>query len=392
MIFVSDQINFEISILIVGKIMASAAETIKTTIQDQQRPNEMVNEWLTNSYAQVAKKKTVKSQTTKPKPSRNQRKSNTYTFYNLMTAEDITEVIIKELENYFKKKAKDLITKIIRDTRFRSRYQVTFNCEEDVENILENGITINGIKIRGYVDREMHAIGKPTRFYIPNLPSFLNEDDVRDLVNEEQTVYIKQKINRRFGVPSGGFFVGIFDAEKEDKYLSFEKEEYRMVCLDKVRNVATHNASRDEAAQDTPPEPPATTRSKTEVTAQHTPPEPTPLIQNETKQQTTSPMETQQIIFSIEPTQTDFVFGKAQRDDPLALTTKEKRSLKKLEKKENLSGPELNTMIELTNRSYCTTSPDDSESTKSGDTIKTTTSIMSTKRKKTNKHRQKKKK
>ena len=373
--------------------MASAAETRTTTTQDQQQPNEMVNEWLNNTYAKVTQRKTVKTPTTtKPKITQNQRKSNTYTFFNLMTAEDITDSIIKELENHFKKTAKDLISKINRDTRYRSRYQVTFVCEDDFNNILGNGITINGIRIRGYRDRELHLIEKPTRFYVPNLPSFLNEDDVRDIVNDEQTAYIKQKINKKFGIPSGGFFIGILQAEKEDRYLRFEEDEYRMVCLDKERNVAPHNALRDEAAQVTPPELPARTTIETEAVAQHTPPESMPPIQDQTQQPTTSSMETEPVQFSIEPTLTDFVFGEAQQGDPLALTPKEKRKLKKLEKKKNLSGPELNTVIELTNRSYCTTSPDDSESTKSGDTIKTTTSTMSTKRKKTNKRRQKKKK
>ena len=69
-----------------------------------------------------------------------------------MTSEDITERVLKDLETHFKKKAGSLITKIFRDTRFRSRYQVTFLHEEDVERLIEHGITINGIQIKGMLE------------------------------------------------------------------------------------------------------------------------------------------------------------------------------------------------------------------------------------------------
>ena len=83
-----------------------------------------------------------------------------------------------------------LLSKVYRDTRYRSRYQVTFINEEDYKHIIANGITINGIKIRG----QNNKIEKPIRFYIPNLQSYLDEEDVYMLFPDGKPTYVKQKV------------------------------------------------------------------------------------------------------------------------------------------------------------------------------------------------------
>lgn len=138
------------------------------------------------------------------------------------------------MEAHFGKTAKELLTKVCKDTSFRSRYQVTLAHEDDLNRLLKDRITINGIRIRGDMDRKIQAV-RPVRFYIPNLPSFLNEDDVYDPFSEEQPAYVKQRIHKDFGIPSGGFFVGFQAAEKADRLVDFEGEPYKMVCLDKPR-------------------------------------------------------------------------------------------------------------------------------------------------------------
>ena len=100
---------------------------------------------------------------------------------------------------------------------------------------------------------------------------------------------------------------------------------------------------------------------------------------SETNNTKDSEMETD--FFKVVPTQQLFTFGTIQKDDPLALSKQEQDLLKKLDEKRNITQAELEKRIELTNRSYCTTPPE-SDSTTSGDTIKTTNSNMSTKRKK----------
>ena len=68
---------------------------------------------------------------------------------------------------------------------------------------------------------------------------------------------------------------------------------------------------------------------------------------------------------------------------------KHKQHLRKTsDEKIDIRQGELEEELELTNISYCTTSPE-TDSTKSGDTIKTTNSNMSTKGKKTTKKKNK---
>ena len=70
------------------------------------------------------------------------------TFYNLNTTTDITKTIIKSLIDKFHVPAKELIQKIYKDTRFRSRYVVTFYNQTQYDTLLNDGIKINGTSIR----------------------------------------------------------------------------------------------------------------------------------------------------------------------------------------------------------------------------------------------------
>ena len=372
------------------KAMATAMPSNDTTPQppkDKDSSTKKVNQWL-HTYAN-ATKTNPKQQKAKNQTTRDQRKSNTYTFFNLMTAENITDQIIRELVDHFKKPAKDLLSKVCRDTRFRSRYQVTFQNEDDLENLITNGITINGIRVRGASRGQAGEL--PVRFYIPNLPSYVNKDDVETLF-ETSPCYVKDRIHKEFGIPTGGFFVGFLGVQREDIFVEFEGQSYKVVCIDKPRiRLPAQNDSQEQAqlASDVPPK---TSTPKPKPT-EHIP---APLdFVKETS--TTPPKETNDTemetdFFKVTPDQQVFTFGNIQKDDPLALSEQEQGLLKELEEKTNLSQAELEKRIELTNRSYCTTPPG-SESTKSGDTVKTTTSTFSTKRKKATtktKHRKKK--
>ena len=143
-----------------------------------------------------------------------------------MTAENIIDQIIRELVEHFGKPAKELLTKVCRDTRFRSRYQITFRKEDDIEILISNGITINGIRVRGASRGQVGDL--PVRFYIPNLPSYIIEDEVESLF-ENPLCYVKEKFHKEFGIPRGGFFVGFFGVEKEDTFVELDGQSYN--CL-----------------------------------------------------------------------------------------------------------------------------------------------------------------
>ena len=97
---------------------------------DNESSSKKVNQWL-HTYANVTKSN-PKQQIPEQKTTLEQRRSNTYTIFNLMTAENITDQIIRELVVRFGKSAKELLTKVRRDNRFRNRYQITFQNKDDI--------------------------------------------------------------------------------------------------------------------------------------------------------------------------------------------------------------------------------------------------------------------
>ena len=343
--------------------------------KDNESYTKKVNQWL-HTYANVTKPN-PKQQIPQQKTTREQRKSNTYTFFNLMTAENITDQIIRELVEHFGKPAKELLTKVCRDTRFRSRYQVTFQNEDDIENLISNGITINGIRVRGASRGQVGD--RPVRFYIPNLPSYINEDEVESLF-ENAPCYVKEKFNKEFGIPTGGFFVGFFGVEKEDTFVELDGQSYKVVCIDKPRIRLPAQTESQESAELV-----MDTQKETSETSNTTPQQQiTAIFEKKNDSETkTNP-------FKVAPNQQVFTFN-GQKDNKLMSKKHEQHLVKNSVEKRDIRQGELQERVRLTNTSYCDTSSE-SESTKSGDTIKTTNSNMSTKRKKTTKkkHREKK--
>ena len=78
--------------------------------KDNEFSSKKVNQWL-HTYENVTKSN-PKQQISKQKTTRDQRKSNSYTFFNLITAENITDQIIRELVVHFGKSAKELLKKM----------------------------------------------------------------------------------------------------------------------------------------------------------------------------------------------------------------------------------------------------------------------------------------
>ena len=236
---------------------------------------------------------------------------------------------------HFTKPAKDLLTKVCRDTRFRSRYQVTFLNEDDLENLITNGITINGIRIRRVSRGQVGEL--PVQFYISNMPSYINKDDVETLF-ENPPCYVKERIHKEFGIPTGGFFIVFFGVQRKDTFVEFEGQSYKVVCIDKPRiRLPAQNESQEHAepVSAAPPNTSANKRSPPENTP--APQETSAVMQNETNND--SEMETD--FFKVTPNQQLFTFGNVQKIDPLALSKREQDLLKTLDEKRDLSQAEL---------------------------------------------------
>ena len=312
--------------------MAMATTRLKTTT-----PTDKCTTWLSQSYASAIQT----SQTTTPPSTTEERKGNTYTFYNLNTSDDITTLVIRCLTDKFNLDAKALIYKIIKDTRFRSRYVVTFNKKEHFDILVNTGITINGTKIKGKADM-------PVRFYLPNMPCYCDEADVRKALQNHQVIYVKQKVDPVFKIPTGGWNIGLRDSKKEHFNVYFEGEMFRVICCERDRrhlgNVAhQHVADKPATANDG-----IANTTKTDVDFQKT-------QENNTDSQNSNSSTVKDVEKKSDSPPTDQTNVPCGEDDPLCLNFDEASKLKSLVAKGgNLNQKDLESKIELQNRLTCT--------------------------------------
>ena len=182
------------------------------------------------------------------------RQQRTFVFYNLGTDEDISDLVIKTLGDYYKKDPKDLIERIKKDTQARSRYVVTFKLHEDYQYLINNGIYINGKTIRGLVHREGERGPVPIRFFCPNLPTYLDKTDVRNLFKGYNLDTIREKLNKTYGIPTGQYHLSFFDVPDEDFFINFNGYDYKVLSISciKQRNYERQRKQREDVATKEP--------------------------------------------------------------------------------------------------------------------------------------------
>ena len=205
--------------------------------------NEKVNNWLHETYASVAANNNKNNNHREQELSLEEKRSRTYTFYNLNTETDISNLVVRALCQKFELEASEFIYKLYRDSRYRSRYVVTFVKQEHFNALLEEGITINGTKIRG-------SKNKPTRFYMPNFPGFCGEREVRDVLPDSNKIaFVKQRFSKDFGIAFGGWHIGLTDTPKENFFVNFEGEHYKVLCTERRHY---ENVANDQTRHQTP--------------------------------------------------------------------------------------------------------------------------------------------
>ena len=184
------------------------------------------------------------------------REGKTFIFYDLGTANDITELVIRTLAHHFKKEPHELIHRISRNTRFRSRYEVTFIHEKDFSHLFDHGIVINGIRVKGYYsrDRPSREPSKPiVKFFAPNLPTFMDRRDIFELFKDEKICVAFERKDKRYNIPTGFWNLGFLDKEDKDFTLTYKGQDYKILSISKM---AEKKSTRGQTQ-------PATDNSKT---------------------------------------------------------------------------------------------------------------------------------
>jgi len=205
----------------------------------------------TTTYAEATQKST-KPTSTRSLPTNSssfeELRKRTFIFYNLNTPTNITTTVIKSLIDKFNIPADQLIQKIYKDTRFNSRYVVCFKNLYHFETLLKEGITINGTKIKGKTE-------KPSRYYLPKFPGYCSQAEVKEALAEkgiENIVYIKQRISKEFGIPVGGFFIGISNLNINHFFLNFEGDSYKATRIERSHVEPEQHVLNDKSTDPKP--------------------------------------------------------------------------------------------------------------------------------------------
>ena len=77
------------------------------------------------------------------------RKKRTFVLNRFGGQTDLTETIIKDIGFHFERDPAEVIEKVRRDARLKQRYYITFKSIDFYKIVREQGITINGRRIRG---------------------------------------------------------------------------------------------------------------------------------------------------------------------------------------------------------------------------------------------------
>lgn len=217
-------------------MLESNNNNISDVPQKTANPEETGDERL--SYANVAGKREEQNGVeNKNHESSAERKQRMFTIYRLATAIPSEGVIARAIGQLFEKEPREVIAKIQRDTRYRSRYNILFKNKEDCNFIIRYGITIEGQRIGGR--RDPYSRRNPmTHIYIPNFPASGTKQELFDILSKEISVgYVKERMHPTLGIAIGGWKAGVFVSlgHPIPDSINYEEENYDVIYPGKKR-------------------------------------------------------------------------------------------------------------------------------------------------------------
>ena len=117
-----------------------------------------------------------------------------------------------------------------RDTRFQSRFTVVFKNKLYIDLITKNGLQVGETKIAPIKP-------KPTRGYIPNLPIYASDEEVRDLLSNHGNVVGLHQRTREDGIGIGGWNFFIHLNERMPDHLTYEQQHYEVIYQGKTKQI-----------------------------------------------------------------------------------------------------------------------------------------------------------
>ena len=225
--------------------MAAEQAAIDTTLQPSN------NTVTSETYSSIVIKQKHQNQFRQDWTSRKER---TFTFYQLASTEPQQDVIIDSIQSLFKEPSHDIIQRVQRDTRHRSRYYVVFSSLKYVSYLVKNGITIAGQRIRGTIEKQKERNKRITHLYIPNFPAWGEEEDLKEIMkNYGKIKYIKEKRSQRYNIPIGGWNIGLTDVKKIPEEIEFDNDIIKVInFIEDTNNQTTNEQPRIQNVLPTP--------------------------------------------------------------------------------------------------------------------------------------------
>ena len=141
----------------------------------------------------------------------------------MITPTDISDTVIETLSNYFELPPHEVVEKIQRDTRYHSRYNVVLKDPAQKARLVNEGIVINGLRIRGKTDKFRTPL---TKLYVPNFPVWGTEQELRQSLLDagiQKVAYARERLGKKFSIPIGGWNVGVVpSSEGCPDFVTFE--------------------------------------------------------------------------------------------------------------------------------------------------------------------------
>ena len=179
---------------------------------------------MARSYAQALASEEETNEETNTTNKKETLLEQTFVLYKIEPENISTNDVIKDIATSLRVNAPTAIFGVHKDTRYRSRFTVVFQSKIYIQQIKENGLQVGTTKIAP-------KRTKPTRGYLPNLPVYALEQEVRELLTNHGNVVGLYPRTRNDGIRIGGwnFYIHLESHNSMPEFLLYDNEKYEII-------------------------------------------------------------------------------------------------------------------------------------------------------------------
>ena len=176
---------------------------------------------------------------------KNIRLQKRFILYKITPSNITTNKVIEDIANSLKVDAPTAIFGVHRDTRFKCRFTVIFKDSKFIQHIRQNGMKVGDTIIK---PKNSNA----TRGYLPNLPMYALEGEVKELLAKHgEILYLKAR-TRTDGIRIGGWVFRIDLKTEMPNNILYDNENFAVLYEEKPKIPPTPSTKDDLPNIETP--------------------------------------------------------------------------------------------------------------------------------------------